>query len=123
MKNLPKEELLSRLEAINRSNAIIYFDLNGIILGVNNIFLESMGYKEGDHEKIIGKHHSIFVTPEYADTNEYKEFWKKLGNGNFHEGEFERIREDGKTIYLQFSNSRLVSLDKSESSLMTSSTI
>ena len=33
MKNLPKEELLSRLEAINRSNALIYFDLNGIILG------------------------------------------------------------------------------------------
>ena len=33
MKNLSKEELLSRLEAINRSNAIIYFDLNGKILG------------------------------------------------------------------------------------------
>jgi len=33
MKNLPKEELLSRLEAINRSNAIIYFDLSGTILG------------------------------------------------------------------------------------------
>jgi hypothetical protein len=27
MKNLSKEELLSRLEAINRSNAIIYDDL------------------------------------------------------------------------------------------------
>jgi hypothetical protein len=27
MKHLSKEELLSRLEAINRSNAIIYFDL------------------------------------------------------------------------------------------------
>jgi hypothetical protein len=27
MKNLSKEELLSRLEAINRSNAIIYFDI------------------------------------------------------------------------------------------------
>ena len=38
MKNLSKEELLSRLEAINRSNAIIYFDLKGNILGVNPIF-------------------------------------------------------------------------------------
>lgn len=43
MKNLPKEELLSRLEAINRSNAIIYFDLNGIILGVNDIFFRGNG--------------------------------------------------------------------------------
>ena len=42
MKNLSKEELLSRMEAINRSNAIIYFDLHGKILGVNAIFLEAM---------------------------------------------------------------------------------
>ena len=44
MKNLSKEELLSRLEAINRSNAIIYFDLTGVITGVNDIFLEAMGH-------------------------------------------------------------------------------
>lgn len=43
MKNLSKEELLSRLEAINKSNAIIYFDLDGYILGVNSIFLKAMG--------------------------------------------------------------------------------
>jgi len=101
MKDLPKEELLSRLEAINRSNAIIYFDLNGFILGVNKIFLEVMGYKEGDHEKIIGKHHSIFVSPEHALTDEYKKFWERLGSGHFHEGEFERIKLDGKSIHLQ----------------------
>ena len=61
MKNLSKEELLSRLEAINRSNAIIYFDLSGFILGVNAIFLKAMGYEEEEHTKLIGKHHSIFV--------------------------------------------------------------
>ena len=61
MKNLSKEELLSRIEAINRSNAIIYFDLNGFILGVNPIFLKTMGYSENEHEKVIGQHHSIFV--------------------------------------------------------------
>ena len=42
MRNLSKEELLSRLEAINRSNAIIYFDLDGYILGMNSIFLSAM---------------------------------------------------------------------------------
>ena len=78
MKNLSKEELLSRLEAINRSNAIIYFDLNGFILGVNSIFLETMGYKDGEHKKIIGQHHSIFVSPEYVKSDEYKDFWKKF---------------------------------------------
>ena len=101
MKNLSKEELLSRMEAINRSNAIIYFDLNGFILGVNTIFLETMGYKDGEHEKIIGQHHSIFVSPGYVKSDEYKEFWEKLGSGKFFEGEFERVKQDGSLIYLQ----------------------
>ena len=101
MKNLPKEELLSRLEAINRSNAIIYFDLEGFILGVNAIFLKTMGFQEDEHEKVIGKHHSIFVSYEYAKSNEYKNFWKKLSEGKFFEGEFERKKIDGSPIYLQ----------------------
>ena len=74
MKNLSKEELYSRLEAINRSNAIIYFDLGGTILGVNDVFLDVMGYGKGNHDDIIGKHHSIFVCDDYARTLEYEKF-------------------------------------------------
>ena len=101
MKNLSKEELLSRLEAINRSNAIIYFDLDGYILGVNAIFLKAMGYGEEEHKQLIGKHHSIFVTYEYSKSTEYQEFWKTLRSGRFFEGEFERKKVDGSPIYLQ----------------------
>jgi len=101
MKNLSKEELLSRLEAINRSNAIIYFDLDGYILGMNSIFLSAMGYEEGDHKQLIGKHHSIFVSYEYSKSDEYKKFWETLKNGKFYEGEFERKKIDGSSIYLQ----------------------
>jgi len=101
MKNLPKEELLSRLEAINRSNAIIYFDLNGIILGVNDIFLEAMGYGKGNHDDIIGKHHSIFVCDDYARTLDYEKFWDILRSGKYYQGEFERRKKDGSLINLQ----------------------
>jgi PAS domain S-box-containing protein len=101
VKNLSKEELLSRLEAINRSNAIIYFDLDGYILGMNSIFLLAMGYEEGDHKQLIGKHHSIFVSYEYSKSDEYKKFWETLRNGKFYEGEFERKKMDGSPIYLQ----------------------
>jgi methyl-accepting chemotaxis protein len=101
MKNLSKEELLSRLEAINRSNAIIYFDLNGYILGVNPIFLKTMGFKEDEHAQLIGKHHSIFVDYNYSKSDEYKKFWDKLREGKFFEGEFERKKIDGSSIYLQ----------------------
>ena len=101
MKNLSKEELLSRLEAINRSNAIIYFDLDGYILGMNSIFLLAMGYQEEDHKQLIGKHHSIFVSYEYSKSDEYKKFWATLRDGKFFEGEFERKKMDGSPIFLQ----------------------
>ena len=101
MKSLSKEELLSRLEAINRSNAIIYFDLEGYILGMNSIFLKAMGYQEEDHKQLIGKHHSIFVSYEYSKSDEYKKFWETLRSGKFFEGEFERKKMDGAPIFLQ----------------------
>lgn len=101
MKNLSKEELLSRLEAINRSNAIIYFDLSGIILGVNDIFLEAMGYGIGNHEELIGKHHRTFVCEDYSKSDEYEKFWDILRSGKYYQGEFERRRKDGSLINLQ----------------------
>jgi PAS domain S-box-containing protein len=101
MKNLSKEELLSRMEAINRSNALIYFDLDGFILGMNAIFLKAMGFGENEHDKVVGKHHSIFVSYEYSKSDDYKKFWETLREGKFYEGEFERKKIDGSPIYLQ----------------------
>jgi len=89
------------MEAINRSNAIIYFDLNGFILGVNAIFLKAMGFAEDEHAKLIGKHHSIFVRYEYSKSDDYIKFWETLRAGKFFEGEFERKKIDGSSIYLQ----------------------
>jgi PAS domain S-box-containing protein len=89
------------MEAINRSNAIIYFDLNGFILGVNVIFLKAMGLAEDEHNKLIGKHHSIFVSYEYSKSDEYTKFWETLREGKFFEGEFERRKIDSSPIYLQ----------------------
>jgi len=101
VKNLTKEELLSRMEAINRSNAIIYFDLNGFILGVNAIFLKAMGFAEDEHAEIIGKHHRIFVCEDYAMSTEYEKFWDILRSGKYYAGEFERRKKDGTLINLQ----------------------
>jgi methyl-accepting chemotaxis protein len=101
MKNLSKEELLSRMEAINRSNALIYFDLTGKILGVNAIFLRAMGYGEDEHAEVVGKHHSIFVCEDYARSLEYEKFWDILRSGKYYQGEFERRKRDGSLINLQ----------------------
>ena len=103
MKNLSKEELLSRIEAINRSNALIYFDLYGVILGVNDIFLETMGYKANEKNQVIGKHHSIFISYDYSKSDEYLKFWQDLKAGKIFNGIFERKKVDGSAVYLQAS--------------------
>ena len=70
-----------------------------------------MGFDERDENKIIGKHHSIFVSFEYSKSEEYKEFWKKLSSGKFFEGEYERKKMNGDTIYLKATYNPILSND------------
>ena len=109
VKTLSKEELISRLEAIDRSNAIIDFDLDGNILRVNDLFLKSVGYKPGEQSKLVGRHHSIFVKPDYADSEEYKTFWADLGSGLFSAGQYERVKRDGSSVHLQATYNPIIS--------------
>ena len=101
MKNLLKNELLNNLEAINRSNGVIEFDLSGYVIRVNDMFLSILGYLPNEKTKVIGKHHSMFVEPEYATSTAYKEFWESLRKGEFIAGEFPRLNREGSLIYLQ----------------------
>jgi methyl-accepting chemotaxis protein len=81
-----------QLEAIDRSQAVIAFDLDGKILSANENFLKVVGYRA--HE-IVGRHHSLFVEPAYAASAEYSEFWRVLRSGEFQTGEFRRIAKGG----------------------------
>jgi PAS domain S-box-containing protein len=60
-----------------------------------------MGYGVGNHDELIGKHHSTFVCEEYARSLEYEKFWDILRSGKHYQGEFERRRKDGSLINLQ----------------------
>ncbi|MFK7843801.1 MAG: methyl-accepting chemotaxis protein [Rhodothermales bacterium] len=88
----------AQLESINRSQAVIEFDMNGNIRHANTLFLNTMGY---GLEEIQGKNHSMFVKPEHAQSNEYREFWDKLRRGDFQSGEFNRVGRNGKDIWIQ----------------------
>jgi PAS domain S-box-containing protein len=92
-------EIRNRMNAINESNAVIEFDLNGNVIFANKLFTETMGY--ASEYEIIGKHHRIFVEEEYANSEDYINFWEKLRSGTFFSGEITRVRKNGSLIYLQ----------------------
>ncbi|WP_020208454.1 methyl-accepting chemotaxis protein [Gilvimarinus chinensis] len=88
------------LQALNRSSAVIEFTLDGMILDANDNFLKCVGYSKGE---IVGKHHRLFCTHETTESNEYKEFWARLGRGEFVSGRFQRIGRNGNLIWLEAS--------------------
>jgi methyl-accepting chemotaxis protein len=89
-----------QLDAINRSQARIEFDLDGKILDANENFLSAMGYTLAE---VKGQHHSLFVTPEEKASPAYKQFWTDLGRGEFSRGQYLRLGKGGKEIWIQAS--------------------
>lgn len=93
-----QKELSNRMDAINKSNAVIEFDTDGKIIYANQIFLNLMGYKE---KEVIGNHHRIFLPDNYKDSKEYLDFWRSLKNGKFISKECVRKKKNGDSIWLQ----------------------
>lgn len=88
------------VNAINRSQAVIEFGLDGTIMTANENFLNVMGYTLAD---IVGKHHSMFVVPAMRETAEYREFWARLGRGDYQSAEYKRVARNGKEVWIQAS--------------------
>jgi len=89
-----------KIDAISKAQAVIEFRLDGTILDANDNFLKSVGYTL---DEIKGKHHRMFCLPEYAQSEEYAQFWQKLGQGQFDSGEYKRVTKDGREIWLNAS--------------------
>ncbi|MCU4674422.1 methyl-accepting chemotaxis protein [Catenovulum sp. 2E275] len=87
-----------QISAINKSQAVIEFNLVGEILTANDNFLKTMSYSLNE---IKGQHHSLFVDKDYANSAEYKAFWQRLNHGEFISGEFKRIDKNGDDIWIQ----------------------
>ena len=93
-------EFQGRVDAINRAQAVIEFDLDGNVLTANENFLQTLGYQL---DEIKGRHHSMFVEPEYANSPAYGAFWTKLKGGNFDSGEYKRVGKNGREVWIQAS--------------------
>jgi len=105
-------ELESKLEdyegymrAISRSQAVIEFEPDGTILTANENFLAALGYRLDD---IVGKHHRMFVTPEYGASREYREFWAALAHGEPQATAFRRVGKGGREVWVQAAYSPII---------------
>ncbi|AWM36393.1 Methyl-accepting chemotaxis protein II [Gemmata obscuriglobus] len=92
------DDYVGQLLAVSRVQAVIEFGLDGTVLTANENFLSTMGYRL---DEIRGQHHRMFVAPSHATAPEYREFWAKLGRGEFVSNDFKRVRKGGKEVWLR----------------------
>ena len=95
--NLKEENINAQLEGISKSNLVVTLTMDGYILSANDNFCNIMGCAESN---VIKKPHSRMITPEYAKSKEYLEFWEALRRGESITGEFERVAKDGSKRWL-----------------------
>ena len=87
-----------QIKAIDKSQAVIEFELNGVIRNANENFLRTVGYTI---DETRGRHHRIFVDPAYAESAEYRSFWEKLAQGRYDAGVYKRLAKGSREIWLQ----------------------
>lgn len=96
--HVAEENNRRQLDGINRSQGVIEFSNDGIILKANENFLKLVGYSLED---IKGQHHSKFVDAEYRNSDEYRLFWQQLNEGRFNTAEFKRLGNGGREVWIQ----------------------
>jgi methyl-accepting chemotaxis protein len=97
-----------KIAAIDKSQAVIEFDLDGTVRSANDIFLRTMGYSFAD---IKNQNHAMFVEPAHRSSPEYRTFWEKLGRSEYQGDKYQRIGRDGREVWLQASYNSIVGVD------------
>ena len=86
------------LEMIDRTQATIRFRPDGEIVECNQNFLDTLGYRR---EEVIGRHHSMFADPDFAQSAAYTQFWADLRAGKAFTDQFPRVAKGGRTVWIQ----------------------
>ncbi|WP_421760669.1 methyl-accepting chemotaxis protein [Devosia sp.] len=105
---LASADAAGQLAAISKSQAVIEFSMNGDILNANENFCKALGYQL---DEIKGRHHRMFVESSYAAGSEYREFWDRLGRGEYQAAEYLRIGKGGRQVWIQASYNPIFDLN------------
>ena len=91
-------EATATIAALNCSQAVIAFKMDGTILTANENFLAVTGYRLAD---IRGRSHAIFIAVNERQSTAYQRFWDGLKRGEFQAGEYRHIGKHGREVWLQ----------------------
>jgi methyl-accepting chemotaxis protein len=105
---LATADITGQIDAIGKSQAVVHFNLDGTIIDANDNFLSAMSY---GREEVRGKHHSLFVTPAHARSDEYRRFWEKLRTGQYDAGEYLRLGKGGREVWIQASYNPILDMN------------
>lgn len=94
--------------AVDNTQAMIEFELDGTIVKANDNFIKAMEYTLPE---IQGKHHRIFCEKEYAASTEYKQFWELLNRGECQQRDFLRIKKSGAEIWINASYNPILDIN------------
>jgi len=101
-------DLRGQVSAINKSQAVIEFNLDGTIRDANQAFLDTLGYTMAE---IKGQHHGMFVEDSYRSSSEYREFWAQLQQGKYQAAQFKRIGKGGRVVWIEASYNPILDLN------------
>jgi len=101
-------EFAGRDAAVDRSQAVIEFDLGGLILSANRNAQTMLGY---DSEALVGQHHCMLCDAAEARSTDYTRLWERLSRGEFDAGRYRRLGRDGREIWIQASYNPILDAD------------
>ena len=86
------------IEAFKAGAATVIFSPEGIIQEASTPFLALMGYGAAE---LIGQPHSQLCPRAWGESGDYRQFWRRLAQGEVQSGTFERVNRQGETRWLE----------------------
>eukprot|EP01035_Chromulina_nebulosa_P005313 gene5313-7204_t len=105
---LASADAQGQLAAISKSQAVIEFNMAGEVLFANENFCSALGYSL---DEIKGRHHRMFVEADEVNSPAYREFWERLGRGEYQAAEYLRIGKGGRRVWIQASYNPILDLN------------
>lgn len=98
----------AQIEAIERTQCVVIFDMDATLVDANQNFLDAVKY---DKSELIGLHHSSLVDRDYAGSRSYVKMWDTLRAGEALNEMCKRVAKDGTEVWFQASYSPICDLN------------